>query len=145
MTAIRTTKQPDYYESLSESERKEFNHWAILMWLAMDTDLIPLCSSLWREGYYDKIPSPQFYKLLVELVPKTDKKLFWIKKVEKKNKKLLNCVADWYKISTREASDYVRIFLSSDEGINELGWILTGMGMTEKDAENMILGENDNE
>lgn len=150
LNQIRTTKDPNYYESLTESERKGFNHWAILHGLSQDiseknVDYVKLISSLWRDGYYDKIPSPQFYRLLIELIPPTNQRLFWTKKLEKSNQKLLNYVAEWYKISTREAGEYVKIFLSSDDGLNELGWILTGLGLTDKEAENMILGENEDE
>lgn len=145
LTAIRTTKQPDYYESLTEQERKGFNHWAILMWLAMDESLIPLTAFLWRDSYYDKIPSHAFYKLLVERVPQTSQRLFWIKKSKKTNIKLLKHISTWYSVSTREANDYLNIFMSTDDGIKEIAWILEGLGLTEQEAESVLLGENQDE
>lgn len=138
LDAIRTTKDPNYYLSLDESERKGFNHWMILSWLSMDINLIPLVTFLWQNGYYDRIPSPQFYQLLIEIVPKTTHRLFWIKKSKKTNTKLLNYVSEWYSISSREANDYLDIFLSSDSGMKELVNILEGSGLTDKEAEKVM-------
>lgn len=143
LNSIRITKRPDYYESLTEQERKAFNHWALLMWLSMDSNLIPLTALLWRDGYYDKIPSPQFYKLLVDVIPYSEQKLFWIKKSKKFNNKLLNYIASWYSISNREAEDYLNIFTSTDDGIMELIRILEGQGLSEKETEKILQGENE--
>jgi hypothetical protein len=108
----------------------------------MDSGLIELVAFLWRDGYYDKIPSPQFYKLLVEVVPKTSQRLFWIKKSKKINQKLLDHIALWYSISNREARDYLDIFMSDDTGLKELSWILEGIGLTDKEAEQLLTTES---
>lgn len=145
LNSIRTTKQPDYYESLTEQEKKGFNHWAILYGLSQDINLVELVSFLWRDGYYDKIPSSQFYKLLVDLVPQTNQRLFWAKKSRKTNQSLLKYISSWYSISTREANEYLTLFMSSDDGIKELGWILEGLGLNENEAEKVLSGENEDE
>lgn len=110
----------------------------------MDNNLIELVAFLWRDEYYNRIPSPQFYKLLVELVPQTNQRLFWIKK-SKRNEKLIDCVSEWYRISNREAQDYLDILLKTDEGIRQVGSILEGLGMTEKEAEKILVGDNQDE
>jgi hypothetical protein len=115
----------------------------LLYGLSMDANLIELVSYLWRDGYYDKIPSPQFYQLLVEMVPQTNQRLFWVKKSKKTNTKLINHIAMWYSISTREADDYLDIFMSNDEGLKELGWILEGLGLTDKEAEKLLEGDEE--
>ena len=145
LTAIRTTKDPDYYNSLTDGERKGFSHWMILHGLSMDINLIPLVSYLWQDGYYDKIPSPQFYRLLMDVVPQTNQRLFWIKKSKKTNSKLLNHIAEWYSISTREAGDYLEIFSASDDGMKELANILEGLGLTDKEAEKVLSIEKEEE
>lgn len=145
LTAIRTTKNLDYYESLNESERKGFNHWLILHGLSMDINLIPIVSKLWKDGYYDKIPSPLFYRVLVDMIPKTSQKLFWIKKNKKNNTKLLQYLAEWYSISTREAEDYLTIFTANDAGYTELCKILERLGLNDKEAESLLTDKNDYE
>jgi len=116
----------------------------ILQGLSMDNNLIELVSFLWRDEYYNKIPSPQFYKLLVELVPQTNQRLPWLKK-GKRNQKLIDCISEWYSVSNREAQDYLDILLKTDEGINQVGWILEGLGFAEKEAEKILLGEEKDE
>lgn len=134
------TKNPNYWNTLSDKEKKNFNHWMILTGLSQDESLIPLCSSLWRDGYYDKIPSPQFYTLLCQLVPYSDRKFGW-NKSKKKNLSLLKYISDWYSISTREAQDYLSIFMSNDEGMIELAKILEGCGLSDKEAEEILIGK----
>jgi hypothetical protein len=139
LNQIRTTKSPDYWNTLSDKEKKTFNHWMILSGLSQDESLIPLCSKLWREGYYDKIPSPQFYTLLCQLVPYSNRKFAW-SKAKKKNAVLLTHIAKWFYISTREAEDYVSIFVSNDQGIIELAKILEGCGLSDKETEEVLMG-----
>lgn len=115
----------------------------LLHGLSMDNNLIELVAYLWRDGYYDKIPSPQFYRLLVELVPQTNQRLFWIKKSKKTNTKLLKHIATWFSVSTREAEDYLGILMANDEGMKEVGWILEGLGLTDKEAEKVLEGEEE--
>jgi hypothetical protein len=112
----------------------------ILTGLSMDNSLIELVSFLWRGGYYDKIPSPQFYKLLIEIVPKTNQRLFWVKRSKKTNQELLGYISSWYSISTREADDYLTVFMSNDDGIRELARILEGVGLTDKEVEKILEG-----
>lgn len=140
LNQIRTTKNPDYWSTLSDKEKKNFNHWMILTGLSQDESLIPLCSQLWEEGYYDKIPSPQFYTLLCQLVPYSDRKFGW-NKAKKKNLELLEYIAKWFSISTREADEYFSIFMSSENGMVELSKILEGSGLSDKEAEQVLLGK----
>ncbi len=145
LDSIRISKDPVYYDSLSESEKKGFNHWAILHGLSQDINLIPLVSHLWQDGYYDKIPSALFYKILVDLVPKNSNRLYWTKKSKKTNSTLVEYISKWYSISNRESETYVDIFMSNDDGINEMASILMGFGLSEKECEKMLIGESKNE
>lgn len=138
LNAIRITKDPNYYDSLSEEDKKNFNHWAILNGLSMDPEMIEIVSFLWQDGYFNKIPSKQFYRLLLDIIPRTNKKLCWIKKSKSKNKDMKKIISDWYSISYREASDYIKLFMSTNEGILELIKILKGVGLDEKEVEKIF-------
>jgi hypothetical protein len=50
-------------------------------------------------------------------------------------------VSNWYSVSKREAVDYLEVLLSSDNGITEIGNILEGFGLTDKEAEKIFSGE----
>lgn len=110
----------------------------LLVGLSQDENLIPLCSYLWRDGYYDKIPSPQFYTMLCQLVPTTNRKFGWVK-TKKKNLTLLRYIAQWYSVSTADASDYLSIFMSNETGMIELAKILEGCGLTDEESEKILL------
>jgi hypothetical protein len=141
LTAIRTSKNPNYYNSLTDQEKKGFNHWSILNGLSMDINLIELVVHLWQDGYYDKIPSPQFYQLLVDVVPKSSQRIMWVKKSKKINQSLLDNISTWFSISHRESRDYLNVFMASDEGIKHLAWILEGVGLNEKEIEELLIGD----
>lgn len=144
LTAIRTTKGSNYYDSLTEKEKKGFNHWSILHGLSQDINLTQLVAFLWTDGYYDSIPSNLFYKLLVDLVPQTNSRLYWIKKSKKSNNKLIEYISKWYSISSREAEGYLNIFMESDGGIEEIANILEGSGLTDKEAEEILTNVDNN-
>lgn len=139
LNQIRTTKNPNYWDTLTDADKKNFNHWLILLGLSQDVNLIPLCALLWRDGYYDKIPSKQFYTLLCQLVPYNNNKFPWTKS-NKKNSAVLKHIANWYRISTREANDYLQIFMANEQGMKELADILEGLGLNDREAEK-VLGE----
>ena len=111
----------------------------ILTGLSQDESLIPICSKLWRQGFYDKIPSPQFYMLLCQMVPYSNRKFGWVK-AKKKNFELLRYIAQWFSISTREAEDYLSVFMLDERGLTELANILEGCGLSDKEAEQVLSG-----
>lgn len=138
LTAIRTTKDPLYYTNLTDKEKKGFNHWLILNWLSMDIKLIPFISEIWKDGYYDVIPSNAFYKLLCQEIPKSFDKLFYIKKLTKQNKTLVNHISNWYSVSIREAECYYNTLMMSDDGMLTLVNILEGIGLSDIEAEQLL-------
>ena len=140
---IRQVKDPDYYKNLSEEERKTFNHYMILRALSMDSSIIEEVVELFK--IFDKVPSEQFYQLLISIVPTSTKFYPWIKsKTLKHNKKLLGYVADRFKVSKNQANDYINILLRSEYGQIELVNILKAQGLEDKEIEK-IFEEKENE
>jgi hypothetical protein len=134
---IRTTQDPNYYNNLSEDDRKSFNHFMILRALAMDELIIDEMASLYQ--YLDKIPSAQFYQLLIALVPNTNRFSPWIKaKVMKHNKELLSLVAKRFQVSRIQANDYVNLLLRSETGQWELEQICKSFGLEDKEVEELF-------
>ena len=134
---IRQIQDPDYYVNMSEDDRKSFNHFMILRALAMDDDLVEDMAQLYQ--IFDKIPSPQFYRLLIELVPRNNRFCPWVKsKVMKHNKLLLGYVSKRFKISKYQANDYVNILLRTEEGQGELVSICKAFGLEDKEVETLF-------
>ena len=133
---IRQVQDPDYYLSLSPEEKKTFNHFMIVRALSMDESIVEDMAQLYQ--VFDKIPSPQFYQLLIALVPKSNRFYPWIKSKKMKHKKdLLKYVSQRFKVSTHQANEYVNILLRSYEGQAEVIDICTSFGLDDKQVEDL--------
>lgn len=134
---IRQVQDPNYYLSLTPEEKKTFNHFMIIRALSMDEAIVEDMAQLYQ--LFDKIPSPQFYQLLIALVPKSNRFYPWIKSKKMKHKKdLLKFVSERFKVSTFQANEYVNILLRTEEGQAELIDIVKAFGLDDKQIEELF-------
>lgn len=134
---IREIKNPDYYRSLTDEERKTFNKYMLLRVLSMDDSIVEEMSFVSK--YFQTIPNEQFYKLLIDVVPKSRKFSKYIKgNVESINKTILECIRKKFEIGEKDATDYYKVFISSEKGIKDLISLLEGYGYTEKEVEGLF-------
>jgi hypothetical protein len=143
--AIRQVKDPNYYVNLSEDDRKTFNHFMIIRALSMDATIVEEMAQLYQ--IFDKVPSAQFYQLLVALVPKDFRFYPWIKsKHMKHNPELLVLVSKRFGVSRHEASEYVTLLCRTERGQSELVSIVRAFGYSDSEIEEMFddkKGENE--
>lgn len=134
---IREVKNPDYYNSLTEEERKTFNKYMLLRVLSMDENIIEEMSFVSK--YFQTIPNEQFYKLLIDIVPKGRKFNKYIKGTgEDINKSIIECICKKFNIGEKDARDYYKVFISSEKGIQDLISLVEGFGYSEKEIENLF-------
>ena len=139
---IRQVQDPDYYKNLSEDDRKSFNHFMIVRALSMDEQIVETMAELYQ--FFDKIPSPQFYQLLIALVPKSTRFYPWVKsKSMKHNKELLNFVAKRFTVSKHQANEYVNLLLRTENGQVELVNICKAFGLEDKAVEELFEEKKD--
>ncbi len=139
---IRQVKDPEYYNNLTEDNRKSFNHFMILRALSMDAELVETMAQLYQ--IFDKIPSPQFYQLLIAIVPRSNRFCPWVKsKVLRNNKDLLELVAKRFKVAKYQANEYVNLLLRSEAGQVELGYICKAYGLSDKEVEDLCASEKE--
>ena len=141
---IRIVQDPEYFKNLTDLDKKSFSHFMILKALSMNPALLEDISTLFR--YFDKIPSPQFYQLLIGFIPLDPPKKFypWVK--AKKilfSKKLIELIATYFEISQKEASEYATLLFSTDKGKKELEEICRSYGLTDKEVELAMKGNDD--
>src|ERR1035437_922487 len=139
---IRNIQDPNYYNNLSDLDRKSFNHFMILQALSMDPQQLGNISILFR--FFDVIPSPQFYKLVISLIPKDPTYYPWISHKNKYNVELVELVAQRFEVSTQHAEEYIGILFSTKEGMNSLVYICQGFGKSKNEIEE-LLSTNDDE
>lgn len=134
---IREVKNPDYYKSLSEEEKKTFNKYMLLRVLSMDESIIEEMSFVSK--YFQTVPNEQFYKLLIDVVPKSRKFSKYIKgNGESVNKTVLECIRKKFEIGEKDAVDYYNVFISSEKGIKDLVSLIEGYGYSEKEIEGLF-------
>lgn len=134
---IRQVQDPHYYENLSEDDRKSFNHFMIIRALSMDASIVEDMAQLYQ--IFDKIPSPQFYQLLIAIVPKSMRFYPWVKSKKMKHKKeLLAIVAKRFQVSKYQANDYVNLLLRTENGQGELVAICKSFGLEDKEVEDLF-------
>lgn len=139
--AIRQTQSPSYYVNLSEDDRKTFNHFMILRALAMDDAIVEDIAQLYQ--VFDKIPSAQFYQLLIALVPRSNRYFPWVKSRSlKHNKKLLEYVSKRFQVARYQANEYVNILLRNEGGQSELVSICKAFGLDDKEVEELFEGKD---
>jgi len=140
---IRSVQDPEYYDRLSEEDRKSFNHFMIVRALSMDDELVEDMAPLYQ--VFDKIPPPQFYKLLIAMVPRSNKFCPWIKsKKFKHNKDLLDLVGKRFEVPKYQAADYINsLLLSGETGQGELVRICKAYGLEDKEVEALLEEKKD--
>jgi hypothetical protein len=105
--------------------------------LSMDSDVIEEMSIVSK--YFQVIPEEQFYKVLIDVIPRGRKFCKYIKKsTESVNQTILDCICNKFKVGERDAVDYYNILMSNDKGIQELVSLIEGYGYSEKEIEKLF-------
>lgn len=134
---IRQTQSADYYDTLSDADRKTFNKYMILRVLSMDKSIIEEISYVSK--YFEVLPEKQLYKLLIGILPKSYSFHPYIKGSAKPiNETILNCLTTYFKVGKRDAMDYYNILISHDDGISTLINLIKDHGYTEKEIEKLL-------
>lgn len=142
---VRHGKNPDYYNNLTKEEKKGFSNFAVLKGLSMNPHLLGDVSFIFR--YFDKIPPPQFYQLLISLIPSGPEREYypWVKaKSDQYSPRLIQFIANKFEISTTEAKSYAEILYATEEGKSELFDICKGNGLEVKEVEKILANKDDN-
>lgn len=139
---IRQVQDQSYYVNLSEDDRKTFNHFMIVRALSMDDEIVETMAQLYQ--IFDKIPSAQFYQLLIALVPRSMRFYPWIKSRKMKhNKDLVGLVAARFKVSKHQSNEYINLLLKTEDGQAELVDICKSFGLNDSDVEKLFEEKDD--
>ena len=110
----------------------------------MDPNNLEDVSTLYK--YFDIIPHPQLYQLLIGLIPASKKFYPWVKgKKRPFGKGLLELIARYYEVSQKEAEAYAILLSSTEKGKKELTNIVRDFGFTDKEIDDLMKGNGDDE
>lgn len=134
---IRQVQNPNYYKELSDENKKTFNHFMILRALSMDEEIVEDMADLYQ--FLNIIPSEQFYTLLLNFCPKSNRFFPWIKSQKlTHNKLLLKYVAMYFKVPYYQANEYINLLLRTDVGNAELVNICKSYGLSDLDVDELF-------
>ena len=130
--AITTEQDPNYWDNLSEGDKKTWSNYMIHRFLSMNPDWVDTISEL--QPLTQVLEPPILYKLLIGLIPKGRYYLKYVK--GKQDTKYESWLVDLVKIdfgvSEKEALDYLDILYSTREGRENIKYICEKYGVDPK-------------
>ena len=137
IAGISQRKKP--WDKLSEADQKSFAPYIINRWLSMHPDIIVTVDAL-QQYTIGPLSKKHVYQLYYDILPNASVRAKYIKgkKVNKNNKELINFLKDHYQINSREAEEYVDIFIRTNSGIQSLIDIMKIYGKTEKEIKKLL-------
>lgn len=114
LNQITKYKNKNYWESLTEIERKEFNIYMINRYLSMNFNWIDTINFL--QKYTHTLPKKLSYILYEKLIPKSNIFLKYIKNKKEStiDKNVIDKITKYYKCSISEAYNYLEILDKND-------------------------------
>ncbi len=110
---VREKQDPNYFDKLSEADKKSWSNFMVCRFLSMQPDIIDAVNQVQK---YSSILSPkEFYKVLIAFVPKRRAFYPYIKsKSEKYNPALLTLLSNHFQDSERNVLEYISILTKAD-------------------------------
>ena len=129
---ITDVQNPNYWDSISDGDKKTWSNYMVNRFLSMKMDWIDIVNEVQR---YD-LPPDVLYKLYTNIFPKGKQWLKYIKgdKKMKYPKWLYEIVAKHLQCSLRESEQAVEMYEISTGGQSELKDILIKYGKTEQEC-----------
>lgn len=130
--AITQEQNPNYWETLDESDKKTWSNYMIHRFLSMNPDWIQVLSEI--QPYTQVLEPKQLYLALIGLLPKGRHYLKYTKGKNdvKYEKWLIELVVREFMCSVRESEEYLEIFYSTKEGRENIKYICEKYGVDTK-------------
>jgi hypothetical protein len=139
LKAITQYQDPEYWETLSDSDKKSWSNYMIHRFLSMNPDWVEIISEL--QPVTETLPPDLLYKAYIGLLPKGRHYLKYVK--GKGQDKYVDWLVDLVKIdyqsSKKEALDYLDILFSTREGREHIKYICEKYGVEKKEITKLKL------
>ena len=137
LSQVTTRQNPDYWNTLSEEDKKTWSNYMIHRFLSMKMEWVEVVNEFQKY----KLQPKDLYKLYTNVLPKGKQ---WLKYIKRRNQMehpnwLINIVANQEKFSKREAYDMIEMLYLTEGGMLELGEICTKWGVEPKKIEELGL------
>jgi len=117
---ISSGKDKNYFDTLTEKEKKEFNVYMIQRYISMDSRFTNFIAYIDKYAF-NCLDKEMYNRLLIETLPKEKNYFKYIKKTKsvKEDELLIELLSKKIEVSKQQASEYIR-FLSKDDKIKLL-------------------------
>ena len=134
---ITSVQNPNYWEDISDEDKKTWSNYMVNRFLSMKSDWIELVNEVQKYTLEPK----ELYKVYTSILPKKKQWLRYIKGDKKMDypKWVYEIVAKDMQVSMREAVSAVEMYDMSHGGQAELGDILLKYGTEEKEVRKLGL------
>ena len=137
ITHITQKQTKGYWDSLNETEKKQWSNYMIHRFLSMKMEYVDVVNEIQRYNLKPK----DLYKLYIDILPKKKEWLKYIKgkKKMKHEKWLLEIIAKYYESSLKEAHEYLEVFYATEQNKANLKTILQKYGVDPKEIKKLNL------
>lgn len=113
---ITSNQSPDYFDTLSESDKKTWSTFMIVKFLSMNENWTPIINEIQKIAH--TLEPSVLYKLLINVIPKSNVFLKYIKAADdaKFESWVVELFAKHFQTSNAKSVDYLKILYASDEG-----------------------------
>ena len=127
---ITSVQNPNYWDEISDEDKKSWSYYMVNRFLSMNADLMELVNELQKYNLQPK----ELYKLYTNILPKGKR---WLKYVKGRNDMdypewLINVVRNNDNCSRKEAIEAVDMLMLTEGGMMELGELGRKWGIEEK-------------
>ena len=131
--AVTSQQSPNYWDEISDDDKKTWSNFMVNRFLSMKPDWIELVNEVQRYPLKPK----ELYKLYTNVLPKGKQ---WLKYTKGRNQMthpnwLINVVANHNEVSQKEAYDMVEMYMLTEGGMLELGELCKKWGVEPKKIE----------
>ena len=135
--AVTSQQQPNYWNEISDDDKKSLSNYMVNRFLSMKSDWIEIVNEIQKYPLQPK----ELYKVYTSILPKKKQWLRYIKGDKKMDypKWVYEIVAKHLQCSMREAGDAVEMYEISAGGQAELADILGKYGVEQKEIRKLGL------
>ena len=137
ITHITQHQTKGYWDSLNETEMKQWSNYMIHRFLSMKMEYVDVVNEFQRY----KLKPKDLYKLYTNILPKKKEWLRYVKgkKTMKYEKWVVEIVAKHYESSLSEAREYLDVFYATEQNKANLKTILQKYGSDPKEIKKLNL------
>ena len=134
---IREKQTENYFDTLTDEDKKTFVNYMINRFLSMDMNLVEVIDQL--QVHSVGLKPRDYYRVLREVVPPGRSFHKYIKSSvdSENNSALVDLLASHFEVSKSEADSYASLFKLTDTGYEELVELCTKYGKEPKEVEKL--------